>query len=274
MRCGEQAAAPNDDTGRWLGALGATEWAAIGELILGVRSMRHGSLGLLIGATLTFAGCGQREVTFQERVLAHPNPTAYEFEAGVSDVKRAIQESYDGWHFGTSKAYTAKVWQGDGDAVSKRVHSRALQLVGHEVLLWKGDGDSITKGLLIKPGNENDAYLLGMEAPYGESQVYFGGATPLIYYANFHIHLAPVASGKTRVEITTYDCKVAAGVDRRFFPVSSGPGLFVVAVAPTTVEEYQILLRISEKLGTKNMPPLVAPGHDSAVRQLTKPTRP
>jgi hypothetical protein len=111
-----------------------------------------------------------------------------------------------------------------------------------------------------------------MEVPYGESQVYFEGATPLIYYADFHIHVIPVASGKTRVEITAYDSRVAAGVDRRFSWVSSGPGLFVVAVAPTTVEEYQILLGIGEKLGTKNMPPLVLPGADAPVRQLVKPT--
>jgi hypothetical protein len=166
--------------------------------------MSHTLPGVLVGAILAFSGCGQRQVTFQERVLPRRNPTAWEFEAGITDVKIAIQKSYDDWHFGTSKAYTARVWQGDGDAVSKRVHSRALQLVGHEDLLWKGDGDLLTKGLFAKPGNENDAYLLGMEAPYCESQVYFEGATPLIYYADFHVHLAPLASGKTRVGKTIH----------------------------------------------------------------------
>ena len=235
--------------------------------------MSHWLRGLFIGVTLAFAGCGQRhlsQVAVQERLLPHPNPTAYDFDATVSDVKASIQTAYDDWHFETSKRYGEKVWHGDGDAVSKRVHSRALQLIGHELLRWRQEGDGLANGPLAKPGKENDAYLAGEGAPFCESEVYFKDSQPLLYYADFHIHLTAISPRKTRVEIYTYGSKVAADVDQRFSPVH-GPGLKLVDVAPTTVEEYQILRRIGDKLGVKEMPPLVTPPPNAPLRQITKP---
>ncbi len=227
----------------------------------------------LVGAVvLAAAGCertGSTQISLQERLLPRANPTSYEFEANISETKAAIQRAYDDWHYETSKNYGERTWRGEGDAVSRRVYSRALQLIGHELLVWR-EGDALANGLLSKPGNENDAYLSGQEAPFCESEVYFKDGQPLIYYADFQIHLAGVGPKRTRVEILTYGSKVAVGVDKRFSPVH-GPGFFLLDVAPTTVEEYQILLKIGEQLGAKEMPKLVAPGPDSAVRQITKP---
>jgi len=229
------------------------------------------SVGFLVVLTFAIAASGGENVVFQEKVLPRANPTAFEFNASVSEVTNAVRRSHDEWSHEMSKKYGSKTWDGVGDAVSRRVHTRRLQMIGLESLVWKGDADSLTRGLLTKPGNENDAYLLGMEAPYCESAVYFQDGQPLIYHADFHIHLASVASGRTRVEITTYDPQVAAGVDRRFSPVSSGPGLFTVEVAPTTVEEYQILLGIGRILGTTNMPQLAIPGVDASAKQIVRP---
>ena len=147
--------------------------------------------GLLVLATFPFTGCGKppsAAIILQEQLLPHLNPTNYEFQVTIIDVKAAIQKGYENWQSEMTKKYRNRVWQGDGNAVSKRVHSRALQLVGLELLLWKGDGDALTKGLLAKPGNEDDAYLSGQEAPFSESRVYFKDGQPLIYYADFHIH--------------------------------------------------------------------------------------
>ena len=233
--------------------------------------MNYRALALV--TALSLAGCGPptvSQVSLQEKVLTRPNPTAYDFDAGIGEVKAAIQKQHEDWSHQMSTRYGHKICGGDGDAASRQIYTRRLQMIGLESLVWKGDADSLTRGLLTRAGNENDACLLGMEAPYSESQVYFQEGQPLIYHADFHIHLAPLGSGKTRVEITTYDSRVAAGVDRRFSVHSSGPGLFTVTVAPTTIEEYQILLGIGEKLGITNMPPLVTPGPASPVRQHVK----
>jgi hypothetical protein len=49
--------------------------------------------------------------------------------------------------------------------------------------------------------------------------------------------------------------------------------LITANVEPTTVEEYQILLRIAEQLGVKDMPPLITPGTNAPIKQVTKPRK-
>jgi hypothetical protein len=235
--------------------------------------MKHRSLVIFIGAVLLFASCGRHfesqgdQVTLQQRLAPHPNPTNYIFDATEADVKNAIKLGCKKWREELSAKYSNKVWAGDGDAVAKRFLTQALQISGEEALLWKGDGDALSKNLLTKPGNESDAYLWSDVSPIGESQVYYKNDQPLIYYADFHIHLSTVGQKKTRVDIATYNSSVAAGVDQSWSP--HGPSLIEVNVDPTTIEEYQILLHIGEQVGTKDMPPLVIPGPDAAVKELT-----
>jgi hypothetical protein len=231
-------------------------------------------LALFVGTALTFTGCRHlgsqsEQVTLQEKLLSHPNPMSYEFDAAVRDVQGATQKAFDKWREEQTRAYQSSVWKGSGDTNSRHLLTLALQLSGSMHLLWKGDGDALAKDLLTKAGNENDAYLVGMEAPVGESKVYFKNGQPLIYYADFHIHLTAVGLQRTRVEIFTYDPNVVTGVDESWSP--HGPSFIGVKVDPTTVEEYQILLGIGAQLGTKDMPPLVTPGSDSPVKELTLP---
>ena len=188
------------------------------------------------------------------------------FQASVAAVTNAVQKAYETWYYGTSRAYGRREWQGEGDALSKKVHTRSLQLVGHEFLLWR-DSAPLAKGVFARPENQNDAFLYGGVAPYCESKVYFKDGQPLIYFADFHIHLAEVEPGKTRVEITTYDSRIAVGVDRGFSPLGD-PGLRHVKIAPTSVEEYEILLGIGAELGVKDTPNLIAPGPETPSRSL------
>ena len=233
--------------------------------------MNRWLLGLVGGIVLAFTSCAQQPVavvSFQERLLPHMNPTNYEFDANVSEIKAAIKEACGvEWQKELAAKNRGLVWKGSGDAHSRQLLSQALEEPTPR-LFWKGDADALTKGILTKPGNESDAYLYNSDAPV-ESQVYFKDAQPLIYYADFQIHLTAIGQHKTRVEIFTYDSNVGTGIDERWSP--HGPKLIRVVVEPTTVEEYQILLRIGEKLGTKDMPPLVIPKTDSPIRQLAKP---
>jgi hypothetical protein len=236
------------------------------------KFMNHQLLALFIGMALTFTGCGQQPagVTLQERLLPHPNPTNYEFEASISEVKAAIKKACgDKWRLAEAKKNRGRVWKGDGDADAKRLLTMLLQL-GPGSLFFKGDADALAKGILTRPGNENDAYFYGTDSPVGESQVYFKDGQPLIYFADFHIHLTAVDPRRTRVEIFTYDSSVNSGLYAPWSP-AQGRSFIYVKVDPTTVEQYQILLRIGEQLGTKDMLQLVTPGSDSPVKELTLP---
>jgi len=241
-----------------------------------MKLVSHQFLALFGGVALIFAGCEQQasqsqveQVTLQERLLSQPNPTNYEFDATVSGVTNAIRKAFDKWQEEQTKKYQKKEWEGASDATTKHSLTLALQSSGLVSLFFKGDADALSKNLLTKAGNENDAYLFGSTSSLGESQVYFKDGQPLIYYADFHIHLVAIGPQKTRVEISTYGSRVVAGLDKSWSP--HGPSLIFVEVPPTTIEQYQILLGIGQQLGTTNMPPLVTPGPDAPVKELTLP---
>ncbi len=239
--------------------------------LLSRGGMRRQLTKLLAGTVVALVGCGQSsvsQVTLQEKLLSRPNPTSYEFDATVNEVKAAIRTAFDKRRDEEAKKNRNRVWRGGGDAEDKRILTMLLQLPPG-FLFWKGDADSLAKNLLTKPGNENDAYFYGTDSPVGESLVHFRDGQPLIYFADFHIHLTSVGPQKTRVEIITYDSSVNTGVRAPWSP-ARGRTFIYVKVDKTTVEEYQILLGIAEQLGVKDMPKCVIPGPDSPVRQLTR----
>ncbi|MGA3266720.1 MAG: hypothetical protein ABSE16_07855 [Verrucomicrobiota bacterium] len=239
-------------------------------------SIAHHQLpALCVGAVLALVGCEQHgasnveQLTVQEKVLPHPNLTNYEFDASVSDVTNAIKKAFGtDWYLAEAKKHRERVWEGRGDATTKHALTLALQSPPPS-LFFKGDADALSKNLLTKAGNENDAYLFGSTSPVSESQVYFKDGQPLIYYADFHIHLTALGAKKCSVDIFTYDSSVVAGVDESWSP--HGPSFIFVEVPPTTIEQYQILLGIGQQLGVTNMPPLVVPGPDAPVKELTLP---
>jgi hypothetical protein len=234
--------------------------------------MNFCAIELLMTIALALTGCGPppvSQVTLQEKQMPRPNPVNYEFDAPVSGVRDAVRKAlgFD-WRLEEARRNRQRAWKGGGSAEAKCVLTMALQLPPGS-LFFKGDADALSKHLLTQPGNENDAYFYGTDSPIGESQVYFKDGQPLIYYADFHIHLNALGPQKTRVEISTYDSSLVTGVDESWS--AHGPSFIFVRVQSTTIEEYQILLGIGKQLGTKNMPQPVTPTPDSAVRQLTKP---
>src|ERR1041384_3742043 len=95
--------------------------------------------------------------------------------------------------------------------------------------------------------------------PIGKSKVYFARGEALDYLAEFELHLIERGGKETEVRVRTLRPEVINGKKLGFG--SCGPGLAnrYVAVEPTTIEEYEILLRIGQALGEKDMPPLVLP---------------
>ena len=230
--------------------------------------MSHWFTGLFLVAILPMAGCGQRHVILQERLLAHPNPTNYDFNASSNDVKEAIKQAFKESLVSAARTNRTRVWNGNGDPEAKRLLTMLLQLPPGN-LFWKGDADALSRQLLTMPGNENDAYFYASDSPVGESPVYSRDGQPLIYFADFHIHLATAGPRKTRVEIFTYDSRVNTGIDAGWAP-AHGRRFIYLTVPPTTVEEYQILLGIGVQLGTMGMPVLETPGPNSPTRELRK----
>jgi hypothetical protein len=197
-------------------------------------------------------------VSLQERILPQANPTAYEFGASLAQVTSAIQ-----------KAYEKHFWE-TGDQVKQAGGNQDPPF--NALLIWgdKADGCALCQGVFDKPENRNDACLFGGAHPFGRSKVYFKNGLPLLYFADFHIHLTATSASKTRIEIFTNNPWVSAGLDESSL---LGPAYIAVDVKPTTIEEYEILLKIGEQLGVKGMPRLVVPGPDSPTQQVVRPRK-
>ena len=86
------------------------------------------------------------------------------------------------------------------------------------------------------------------------SDKYFWWNTPLEYSADFKLVLSPVSDSRTRVDILTSGSKVRIGPN-----FGGHGGDYDEPVAPTTIEEYRVLLEIGASLREPGMPVLQLP---------------
>lgn len=131
------------------------------------------------------------------------------------------------------------------------------------------------KDLFSTKGNSNDFYLHNFGDRIGESKIYFSSKTfksseptrdkvkkgdPLDYYAEFHLHLTLIDSTHTKVAIFTINPMVVTG--EKLLPSFPhfGANPKYKSVPPSTIEEYEILLKIGKGLGVEDtMPKLMMP---------------
>lgn len=166
-------------------------------------------------------GCNK----YYEWKIDKPNPTSYCFDTNVKQIQKMILEGLGDYKY------------------------------NNLVLYFKNDSTAISniENIFEVVENSNDAYLLNIE--YMKSKTYYKRDEPLLYIANFHIHLDSLEENKTCVKIITINPRIITG---------SMPGIgdnFQLGAAnfksvpPSTIEEYEILLIIGNQLGQKGMPP-------------------
>lgn len=154
------------------------------------------------------------------------NPTSYVFEASLPRVKSAIKEQFSD-----------------------------LQFKQMELFFKESDSYYKFTPIITTPSNKDDFYLDKWGMAIGGSNTHFMDGKSLPYIASFHIHITAIDSIQTRVEVFTHDSKVITG--KQFLPLAHGKRAFEYEeVEPSTVEEYEILLKIGEELGEKNMSPI------------------
>lgn len=215
---------------------------------------------MLLGLALTISARASDQITIEEHQLGERNPTNYEFNASIGDFQAAIKRAF-------GPEWTHELSLESNSTTPKGPMYSALEYRGAS-LLWKGQADTLSREILTKPGNEEDAYLCGDGQCVGLSQVYFKDGQPLIYYADFHIHLTSISASKTGVTIFTIDPNVVTGLE---WHVAHGPAHVCVAVPPTSIEEYQILTRIGRQLHTREMPEIKLPSPDAPARKVQRP---
>jgi len=177
-------------------------------------------------------------IEYFKKDLKVKNPTVYIFNKSLNKVKSAIEKSLK--FYGAECA--GKPYQGSATLLQKNntyLHREIFE-------------DSL---------NYND-YIFQARQLNRKSQIYFSikDTIPLIYSADFHLHLVTIDINKTLVQVTTYDPYIIT--DKRTIGLVGefGRNEYFKSVEPSSIEEYEILLRIGKALGVKEkMPPLLLP---------------
>ena len=194
---------------------------------------------ILFFYSLLFASCAcYYEDIRQEREIL--NPTSYVYDFSEMEVRRVLDSCF---------------------ALSRS------QLSTKTSEKYRGG----LKSLKILPGKEQ----------VGDSSLRFSGIQDTLYpasspprsyvfrdrkgrflwaYAEYILRICPLEPFKTKVEVLLHDSHVTVGRKLGFNPVSNG--VFVPRNKPvfsTTIEEYEILKYVGNKLGQKGMPPIYYP---------------
>lgn len=182
-------------------------------------------------------------IGFRVKHLEEKNPISYVFHTPYDQLKEIIRcdfskdRSKDTDDHKSIQEIGSKQWN-----VNDEISLYLLYL-----------GDSLTE----KPENKLDLYL----TPSGDrtvcySKVYKNFWRFLEYFAEFQLHFEPINENETKITVITHAPEVL------YFssPVVSGHAYVnFKKVEPTTIEEYEILLRIGKLVGEQDMPTLKLP---------------
>jgi hypothetical protein len=183
--------------------------------------------------------CSSDVHKIKTRSLVQKNPTSYVFPGRVPEVREKILTAFEDFPF----------MREFGSFVSPNSQSFMFSVRTKEE---HGEYEPI----FASPENRNDIYLHSWGEPIDPSEVYFGGGKPLRYRAEFQLHLTATDNTNTQISVITHKPSVINGsVCCGLHGYKSND----VAVEPTTIEEYRILLFVGRILGVTDMPPLRLP---------------
>jgi len=182
---------------------------------------------------ILFVSCNTKFIALKMPVK---NPTAFTFNANMSEVKKAIKLNFSKLEFNDM------------------------------ILRFKENSNSFSEDIFKIEANKNDAYLYTNQ--HINSSLYFKDTIPLYYLTSFHLHIDSIDDNHTLVTINAIEPQIITG-----FEFLGLQGAFyrkpdIRLVEPSTVEEYEILLRIGNALGEKGMPAIIMP--DKQKREVKK----
>jgi hypothetical protein len=170
--------------------------------------------------------------------LSNKNPTIYTFNSNTIEVRKVIKLNFS-----------------------------ILEFKGMSLAFFE-DNNPFSKDIFKNPVNKNDAYLYSFDL--FNSSIYYKDSKPLLYSASFHIHLDSIDNNHTTVTINTIHPKVLVG---KKFGLRDNLRIRTADfrdVEPSTVEEYEILLKIGTAIDEKDMPKLIMPEKQTISKKKQK----
>jgi len=113
--------------------------------------------------------------------------------------------------------------------------------------------------LLLIENNKQDIFLWSV-GDHWKSKIYQKKDGEFLdYLVSFYLHLEKIDESHTTVSIKTIEPKVIIGMELLPSPPHFVRNNKTIAVEPSTIEEYEILLEIGKLVGEKDMPPIHLP---------------
>ena len=201
------------------------------------------NLTALFAITLAAVSCSHGVSRIQTRSLPASNPTTYSFPLPLEEVRTRALQAFSIEHQVQQPIF------GHSTPASHLESVFAAECATNAVF---------GPDLFREPANTNDIFLHTFHTPFVISSVYHGKHGGLPFIASFRLHLADAGSNTT-VSVIAYQTQVINGTKFGFGPCGPGQGWNCQSVAPTTVEEYSILLYLGRYLGITNMPAVIFP---------------
>lgn len=206
------------------------------------RIVRFTSSAIIASGILTIILCNSY-IGFRTKHFKEKNPTSYVFHAPIDQLRNLIV--YDFF-----KDRSKKTDIDDFIEISRKQWDVGDANCSHNY-------EKVEK-IFEKPGNKLDLYLSPVGSPIiSHSKVYKKFWKSLEYFAEFQLHFEPINEAETKITVITYDPEVLYWG----FEIFNTGHAYVnfKKVEPTTIEEFEILLRIGKLVGEKDMPPLKLP---------------
>jgi hypothetical protein len=132
------------------------------------------------------------------------------------------------------------------------------QLKYNNMMLWDSQHGIMVleevSNMFSQKGNSSDFCLMPIYF-ICKSKIYFTNDGDLLdYEAWFYLHLESIEKNLTKVKITTIEPKVIVGRELLPTPPHFGRKYKKIDVESSTIEEYEILLKIGDLVGEKDMP--------------------
>lgn len=193
-------------------------------------------------ALLFLVGCSKSD-KMEVRVLKQPNPTSWTFPVSKDSLRNKIIQIFSEHEEFGSPTYRSSVFM---ILTESKVKVPILfRIEWREVSIFFKD--------YFAEAKNRDDLILRNDAIAWASPIYFSGGEPLPFRSSFAISFDSLSINSTRLNVTAINPTVIHGFE------CCGPhGRYgrEIAVDPTTIEEYTIILLIGEQLGII-LPPLV-----------------
>lgn len=196
-------------------------------------------LGIGLCVLLASGGCVYNAVRMETRTLPERNPTVYQFELPLEELRARVMAGLT-----SDKQFKSPIFGRTKSGGLALLHAREAKDVS-----WVK--------VLQLPGNDRDLYLDGSTDPLWKSPVYRGPDKGLPFLAAFHVHFAATTPTLTSVSVTALNTGVLNG-EMTGMP-GHGRARREVRVEPTSIEEYVVLRYIGSILDVRSMPKVILP---------------